>query len=381
MKIVFIGGRDIHLLGGIESYMKNLSTQLQKMGHQPIIFCESDRNSIEWENGIKIIHQKSLKSNFICKPILGLKATIKTLLHEKNVDIIHYNAWQPSLWSFIPRFFGIKTLMQGHGLEWKRSKYSPTQQRIMKFMEWLTAHLNQNLIMCSSEQSKYFFQHYHKNATTISTAINLPNPNNILSKKILEKYNLKEKKYFLLLARLVKDKNPDYLIKAFNISQYNDYKLVIAGDNNSDKKYINYLHEIAACNPNIIFTGAVYGEDKESLLKNAYAFCIPSTIEGLAIALLEAMSYKIPIIASDIEANKEVLKNNATWCSPEDVNSLNKAIEYVINNPSEILKSTEENYNTVKNEYTWECVANKYIKYLESIGISNSINKDNKHTL
>ena len=254
MKIVFIGGRDIHLLGGIESYMKNLSTQLQKMGHQPIIFCESDRNSIEWENGIKIIHQKSLKSNFICKPILGLKATIKTLLHEKNVDIIHYNAWPPSLWSFIPRFFGIKTLMQGHGLEWKRSKYSPTQQRIMKFMEWLTAHLNQNLIMCSSEQSKYFFQHYHKNATTISTAINLPNPNNILSKKILEKYNLKEKKYFLLLARLVKDKNPDYLIKAFNISQYNDYKLVIAGDNNSDKKYINYLHEIAACNPNIIFT-------------------------------------------------------------------------------------------------------------------------------
>ena len=38
MKIVFIGGRDIHILGGIESYMYNLATQLVKMGHEPIVF-------------------------------------------------------------------------------------------------------------------------------------------------------------------------------------------------------------------------------------------------------------------------------------------------------------------------------------------------------
>lgn len=44
MKIVFIGGRDIHLIGGIESYMYNLASTLVRFGHHPIVFCESNRN-------------------------------------------------------------------------------------------------------------------------------------------------------------------------------------------------------------------------------------------------------------------------------------------------------------------------------------------------
>ena len=39
MKIVFIGSRDIHLLGGIENYMYNLSTRLVRMGHEAVVYC------------------------------------------------------------------------------------------------------------------------------------------------------------------------------------------------------------------------------------------------------------------------------------------------------------------------------------------------------
>lgn len=47
MKIAFIGGRDIHKLGGIENYMYNLATELVKLGHEPVVYCESDRNEKE----------------------------------------------------------------------------------------------------------------------------------------------------------------------------------------------------------------------------------------------------------------------------------------------------------------------------------------------
>ena len=57
MKIVFIGGRDIHLIGGIESYMYNLASTLVRFGHHPIVFCESNRNMIRFENGIKVVYQ------------------------------------------------------------------------------------------------------------------------------------------------------------------------------------------------------------------------------------------------------------------------------------------------------------------------------------
>lgn len=367
MKIVFIGGRDIHLIGGIESYMAHLSSQLVKLGHEVVVYCESNRNEIVTWNGVKVIHQKGIKSHFLCKPWLSLKATIRTLLNEKNVSVIHYNAWPPSLWCWLANVFGIKTLMQGHGLEWQRSKYSPKQQKIMKFMEKITAHMNRNLIMCSEGQTKYFSDTYNRKAVTIPTAVNLPEKFAAES-EILQKYGLLAKKYFLFMGRLVQDKNPDYLIRAYKKCKELGYKLVIAGSGFGGKKYVDSLHAMAADNKDIVFTGAVHGADKDCLLRNAYAFCIPSTIEGLSIVLLEAMSYKLPVIASDIDANRELLGNEAVYVKPENVEDLKNAMYYCVENYDVINEFCSLNYKNVVENYTWDRVAEKYVSYLLAIG-------------
>lgn len=370
MKIVFIGGRDIHEVGGIENYMLNLASQLVTMGHEPIVFCESNQNTEKIVNGFKVIYLKGLQSNLLCKPWVGLKATLYTIFKEKNVDFIHYNAWPPSLSSPLANVFGIKTLMQGHGLEWQRSKYSSFQQKIMKFMEYITAHTNRNLIMCSDAQTRYFKEVYNRTATTIPTAINLPDSDSNLTadSSILERFGLRKKKYFLFLARLVQDKNPNYLISAFKKAHIEDYSLVIAGNNPANEAYVNHLHSLAGDCTNIVFTNAVYGIDKEALLENAYAFCIPSTIEGLSISLLEAMSRKIPIIASSIAANKEILsENSAVWVSPENENDLINAFEFAINHKQFLQNTIESNYLKVISQYTWQSVTKKYVDFLWSI--------------
>lgn len=367
MKIVFIGGRDIHLIGGIESYMAHLSSELVKMGHEVVIYCESNRNETVIGNGIKIVHQKGIKSHFLCKPWLSLKATIRTLINEKNVSIIHYNAWPPSLWCWLANLCGVKTLMQGHGLEWQRSKYSPKQQKIMKFMEKVTAHMNRNLIMCSEGQTKYFWETYKRKSITIPTAVILPDAQGEES-DIMHKYNIEPKKYFLFMGRLVEDKNPDYIIRAYKQCKDIGYKLVIAGSGFGGKKYVDSLYALASDCKNIIFTGAVHGTEKDSLLRNAYAFCIPSTIEGLSIVLLEAMSYKLPIIASNIDANMELVGNDAVLVRPENINDLVEAFHYCCKNPEIINSYCTINYKKVAQNYTWDKVADKYINYLYNIG-------------
>ena len=120
MKIVFIGGRNIHILGGIENYMLNLTRELTKLGHECIVWCESDHREVEMLDGVKVIYHSGPKSNLICKPWCGLKASLRTVFSEKHVDVIHYNAWPPSVWCWIPRICGIPSLMEGHGLEWQR---------------------------------------------------------------------------------------------------------------------------------------------------------------------------------------------------------------------------------------------------------------------
>ena len=365
MKIAFIGGRNIHKLGGIEAYMYNLCTKLKEMGHEPIVYCESDRNYKEMVNGFKVIHWKSPKSVYLCKIFLGLKSTLHAILMEKNIAIFHYNAWPPSLWNWIPRLCRKKSIYMGHGLEWKRTKYSAKQQKIMLFMERFAAKLNNNFVMVSEEQRTWFKSKYKKDSVTIPTAVNLPAE--FTETDILEKFNLQKNGYYLYLGRLVQDKNPDYLIKAFLKIDSSDTKLVIAGANEADPQYVDYLHKLANNDTRIIFTGAVYGNDKETLLKQCKVFCIPSTIEGLAITLLEAMSYAKPVIASDIEANKEGLGDNGIWVKAEDVDDLSNAILFCEKNADKLSREANKNHQRIKDLFTWDRISNLYANYIQSI--------------
>ena len=366
MKIAFIGGRDIKTLGGIENYVYNLATHLAKLGHEPIVYCESNRNAIEEVNGFKVIYHKSFGGRFLCKILLSLKSTIDALTKEENVELFHYNAWPPSLWSWIPRMVGRKALLEGHGFEWKRTKYSPFQQKIMHLMEWLTAKMHKNILVVSDEQRDYFASHYSRSCVTIPTAVNMPDSNDIDS-DILSRYKVEQGRYFLYLGRLVQDKNPDYLIKAFQKANTTDYKLVIAGSNDQQPEYVEYLHKLAQSDSNIIFTGAVYGADKNTLLRHSAAFCIPSTIEGLAITLLEAMSYGLVCIASDIPSNREGLSNNGIWVKAEDVDSLAEKIEYVINNRDALSHIKELNRRRVEQNFTWDIIAKRYVEYITNV--------------
>ena len=233
-------------------------------------------------------------------------------------------------------------------------------------MEGVTAWTNTNIILVSDEQTDYFKAHYRRNAHTIPTAVNMPT--DISSKSDIDRrYGLEPQKFFLFLGRLSKEKNVDYLIWAFE--HIKDFKLVIAGTNTVEPEYVDYLHNQGANNANVVFTGPAYGSDKDWLLRNAYCFCLPSTTEGMSIALLEAMSYRLPIIASDIIPNKEVLKDNGLYVRPENTPDLANAYNMAISDPYMLRNYVEVNFQYVKQKYTWEKVAKEYVDYLNSIRI------------
>ena len=340
------------------------------MGVSCVVYCEGDKEEIEYIGDIKVIHQKSLKSPYLCKILLSLRSTVRSLWNECDASIYHYNAWPPAMFSWLPRLFGKKTVLQGHGHEWKRTKYSLFQQKMMWLGEALTAYMSTSLTMVSQEQTDYFKKNYRRTCVTIPAAINLPDKDKYISTAFLEKYNLSVNRYFLYLGRLVKDKNPDVLIKAYNeinIKTLQDIKLVIAGDNKASPAYIEELYTLSKNNPNVIFTGAVYGEDKECLLKHCFAYCLPSSLEGLPISLLEAMSYKKLCIASNIPACKEALGNSGIWVEPESVESLSKSLVDVYEHFDNYKYLRIQNYERVCESFIWDKVAKSYLFYIQHL--------------
>lgn len=365
MKIAFIGGRTFHHADGIATFMYHLATELVKMGHEPIVFCEGKKNSETMLNGFKVIERRSLGSAFLTKPLLGLRATLHCLFKEKGVKYFHYNTWAPAMIaSHIPLLFGRKVVMQSHGLEWKRTKYSAKKQAIIKKIETWSAKTNKNWTMVSQEQTDYFAEHYNRKCTTITCAVEMPGKTQ--QSDFLKRFGLQGNDYFLYMGRLVQDKNPDYLIKGFVNAKLVGKKLVLCGGADGNDKYEAYLRGLTA-SKDVIFTGPIFGADKDAAYRNSYAFCIPSTLEGLPMSLLEAMSYGKIAIASDIPACHEALGKSGIYVPYEDVDAISDALKNLVENESKYEWQKESNKDRAMTSFSWENTTEKYLDFLKTI--------------
>lgn len=131
--------------------------------------------------------------------------------------------------------------------------------------------------------------------------------------------------------------------------ELNDVKLVLAGDTDFEDDYSRGLKEMARKN-GVVLTGFVKGRKLHSLLTNCMCYCLPSSHEGLPIALLEAMSYGVKVIVSDIPANLEVGLPKNDYFHVGNVDELAKKLNDVITHPVEHIE-----YDMTK--YDWDKIA------------------------
>lgn len=140
--------------------------------------------------------------------------------------------------------------------------------------------------------------------------------------KILQKYNLKNKKYILSVATLNKRKNIPMLIEAFNKLKPEDIKLVLVGKASSEK--------FNCTNENIIFTGYIGDEELKVLYKNALLYVFPSVYEGFGIPIIDAQSFGIPVLCSDISVFHEIGGDSVEYFTQEN---LIQKLQYTLEQP------------------------------------------------
>jgi len=363
MKIAFIGGRTFHHPDGIATFMYNLATELVKKGHECIVYQESNHNGVEIVNGFKVVHQKSYRSAAMTKIVLGFKATMKALFSEKDVMVFHYNCGGPAMIASVwPRLFRRISILQLHGLEFNRTKYSPFKRKLLQLLFEFDCRWNKYLTAVSEEQTEYVHYHFKKNCRTIKCAVNLP----LITEKtdVLERFGIIPNNYIVFMGRLVQDKNVDYLIRGFIASRHGEKQLVICGCAAPGSSYENKLHELASNDPNVIFTGAIFDADKDTVFRNAWIYCLPSSMEGLPISLLEGMSYGKVCIASDIPANREALGGSGVWVEKESDQAITDALNELYDNYEHFKWQENANLDRCKTEFSWEKTAVEYEKYI-----------------
>ena len=145
-----------------------------------------------------------------------------------------------------------------------------------------------------------------------------------------------------------------YAIEAVGRTQ--DWKLVIAGDADHEGKYSLGLKEKAKADPSIVLTGFITGETLKEIYCNVGLFVLPSYHEGLSIVLLEAMSYGLSCVASDIPANREMPLDNDRYFTPGDVNALTLLINRFIGTPISGAEKVRQ-IAALRAKFDWDTVA------------------------
>ena len=173
-------------------------------------------------------------------------------------------------------------------------------------------------VICISKQVKNYFQskipyskkysviYYGFSSKDFKSSPDIKNKINILKNK----YRIQKNDIVLTnIARHVKQKSLDVLLKAHAIylKKQKNTKLILVG-RGPETKYLNNLALKLNTNQNIIWIDSY--ENIKDIYLLSDIFVLPSDYEGLGLVLLEAMSSKIPIIASNTSAIPEIIKNN-----------------------------------------------------------------------
>ena len=128
MKIVYAVLKGMPQGGGIEKYTEEVGSRLVSRGHEVIVYTMSHYgNPGEYHKGMRIIQVPSIKVRSMEKLSAAFMASLFQIA-ERDVDLVHFHAFGPSAFAAIPRLFGCKVIVQGHGLEWKRSRWGRSGQ-------------------------------------------------------------------------------------------------------------------------------------------------------------------------------------------------------------------------------------------------------------
>ncbi|MCM1028228.1 MAG: glycosyltransferase family 4 protein [Alloprevotella sp.] len=344
MKIAVTGTRGIpDIQGGVETHCQELYPLLVSRGVDVTLFrrkhyseaVSSSRGLKMWK-GIRLSdlyapHKKSLEA-IVHTALAICKARLC------GVRIVHIHSIGPAIMTPLARLLGMKVVMTHHGPDYERDKWGALASYMLRLGERMGARWANKVIAISPHIAKIIKDRHGVEPVIIPNGVPSPIvPYN--ADQIISQWGLSSRMYVVALGRFVPEKRFTLLIDAFTqlcdveaIPQ--EFKLVIAGDADHPDHYSEELKAMARkYNDRVILTGFIKGEKLQALMASAALFAMPSSHEGLPIALLEAMSYGLDVAVSDIEACRLPELEPSDFFTLDSIQELKEILIKKINRP------------------------------------------------
>lgn len=363
MKVFVAGTRGIpNIMGGVEKHCEALYPALVSLGvdvvlARRVLYLESKRDQADEFQGVSVIDIYASRK----KSLEAIIHTCLAILQAKRLGIkfIHIHAIGPSLMIPFARLLGMSVVMTHHGPDYDRQKWGRLAKAFLRRGEWCAAKFANEIIVISETINQIIMKKYGRHdAHLINNGVDFPEIAPTF--EYVESLNLESKKYIIAVCRFVPEKGLHDLLEAYK-RMNTHYKLVLVGDADHESKYSLGLKERAK-DEGVVLTGFITGDKLNQIFSHAGLFAMPSYHEGLPIALLEALSYNLKVVVSDIPANKEVGLATEVYFPTGDVDLLRERIE------QQLSSNYQPDYRKmVVEKYDWSRIAKQTLAVYESL--------------
>jgi len=363
LRVAFIGGRGvISKYSGIETYYEEVGKRLASAGHRVTVYCRGYFTPPGKEyNGMNVVRLPTIRSKHLETVVHTFLSTLHVL--TQPCDVVHYHALGPALFSFIPRLAGKKTVVTVQGLDWQRKKWGRIAAAVLRLGERAAVSLPTQTMVVSKELQNYYRARYGVETCYV------PNGGMLRERRLPEKifdWGLLPGKYVLFLGRFSPEKSCHLLVEAFETLN-TDVKLVLAGASSYCDDYSRRLK--AHASEQIKILDWVSGDALDELLTNAMIFVLPSDLEGLSLALLDAMGAGLCVLTSDVAENREAVAEAGFTFRRGDAADLAERLRFLIANPSLREAAGQAAERRIREHYQWSMIAAEIERvYFEMMG-------------
>lgn len=357
MKISVIGTRGFPFIqGGVEKHCESLYP-LFGDNYQFIVFRR--RSYVKDSCDYSHIVFRDLPST----RIKGFETVFHSFLSVcvslwHHPDIAHFHNIGPAMFSPILRLAGIKVVLTYHSPNYEHRKWGILGRCVLRASEKIALATAHKIIFVNKFQMAKYSEKVQRKSYFIPNGISSPVYSS--NRNFLNKIGVEPYKYILAVGRITPEKGFDYLIKAFIDLNFTEYKLVIAGGVETERVYWNDLKSMSLCD-NIIFTSYVHGESLHQLYSYARLYVLSSYNEGFPLVLLEAMSYGLPVLVSNISASHLVELPAECYFSVGDRGELTHKL-------CSILSEKMEHVSYSLDSFSWKNIVNQVSEIYNDLG-------------
>lgn len=378
MKIAFITFEYPPLIfGGAGIYAINLANRLANLGHFVTIFTPSIGNFDE-----DVIVTKNLKVKRIkiserlpfraLQFWLFLPGIIKKFETESEFDIIHVNGnsyWFLKKLSNAPHVLTVHHLVldsiRSNNLKFiKRIQDMGGENSIFSsLIENRCINSANKIIAVSKFTQTQIVRNYRLKANDIEVIYNGTNLNNYIYNGELEeiktRWNLDDRPIILFVGRIDDPRKGllSLLVAFKKVLTKIDAILLVVGK--GEQKEARQLSEALGISSNLLFVGFLSQAD----LKKCYALCnifvSSSRLEGFGLTILEAMDAGKPIVATNVGAIPELIKDreNGILVAIDDMDSLSDSIYLLLKDELLAEEIGRRNKQYIKDTFSWDTTA------------------------